>query len=326
MTRQSERETRDDDTLVDKFSNLPTELIDKILVRLPVPDVVRTSILSRKWRYMWVTISELWFVGNLFWDHITEKRIGQVSTIINQILFLHNGPISTFVLIIPFDYSGNVSLVNHWILHLSRKGIKKFIFRSNQREHFEVPSHLFSCLDLHKLIRVKAASSLPNVGVLLLNDKYIEFLSVGGIPRRLQSFANNLMRLSFVTLDYSNIRQIQCVLCIIRSSPNLRELTTYGPATNNLVSDQVRKYWEEEEKNGCTYSHLRTVKFHKSNGLKQELEFIKYVLSSSPSLEVLNFEHEMQPMDYAESLRIQLELLQFRRASPKAEINFSHAS
>nr|XP_009783671.1 PREDICTED: FBD-associated F-box protein At2g26860-like [Nicotiana sylvestris] len=38
---------------IDILSNLPDDVLDDILMRMPLPDVVRTSILSKKWRYKW---------------------------------------------------------------------------------------------------------------------------------------------------------------------------------------------------------------------------------------------------------------------------------
>lgn len=35
----------------DRISNLPSELVERVLACMPLPDAVRTSILSRSWRY-----------------------------------------------------------------------------------------------------------------------------------------------------------------------------------------------------------------------------------------------------------------------------------
>ncbi|KAK9075095.1 hypothetical protein SSX86_003414 [Deinandra increscens subsp. villosa] len=48
--------TEEDDD-VDVISNLPEHLVYSILERLPIEDAVRTSVLSKKWRYIWTTIS-----------------------------------------------------------------------------------------------------------------------------------------------------------------------------------------------------------------------------------------------------------------------------
>ncbi|XP_047259843.1 uncharacterized protein LOC124892658 [Capsicum annuum] len=43
----------------DVISDLPDNVIDVILLRLPCKDAVRTSILSKKWRYHWCRLTEL---------------------------------------------------------------------------------------------------------------------------------------------------------------------------------------------------------------------------------------------------------------------------
>ncbi|KAE9454470.1 hypothetical protein C3L33_13621, partial [Rhododendron williamsianum] len=58
----------------DIISYLPSNVTENILKGLPLRDAVRTSVLSRKWRYKWVTLPELVFNDKFFlegWD--TEK-------------------------------------------------------------------------------------------------------------------------------------------------------------------------------------------------------------------------------------------------------------
>ncbi|PHT93209.1 hypothetical protein T459_01091 [Capsicum annuum] len=47
----------------DTISNLPCNVLDGILGCLPLKDAVRTSILSKDWRYKWVTRAEIDFSG-----------------------------------------------------------------------------------------------------------------------------------------------------------------------------------------------------------------------------------------------------------------------
>lgn len=136
----------------DRIGNLPEQLIVSILERLPVQDAVKTSILSKKWRYRWTTMCTL-----VFYNQFSEKfakngafgRNGFIR-IINHVLFFHQGPISKFVLHIP-----NVSLdgfqeIDQWVLFLSRNSVREF-FLVNSYRRYEVPSYLFSCLELRKL-------------------------------------------------------------------------------------------------------------------------------------------------------------------------------
>ncbi|KAK1429520.1 hypothetical protein QVD17_11731 [Tagetes erecta] len=45
----------------DKFSNLPDQLIELILDKLPVKDAARTSVLSKTWTYRWTSMNALVF-------------------------------------------------------------------------------------------------------------------------------------------------------------------------------------------------------------------------------------------------------------------------
>ncbi|MFS7949310.1 putative F-box domain, leucine-rich repeat domain superfamily, F-box-like domain superfamily [Helianthus anomalus] len=45
---------------------MPDNVVTNILDRLPLQDAVRTSILSRNWRFKWTTISQIVFDKNFF--------------------------------------------------------------------------------------------------------------------------------------------------------------------------------------------------------------------------------------------------------------------
>ncbi|XXG79109.1 hypothetical protein AAC387_Pa09g0254 [Persea americana] len=45
------------------ISNLPEDVMSSILALVPIRDAVRTSILSKEWRYKWVTIPDVVFNG-----------------------------------------------------------------------------------------------------------------------------------------------------------------------------------------------------------------------------------------------------------------------
>ncbi|KAI8527429.1 hypothetical protein RHMOL_Rhmol12G0074900 [Rhododendron molle] len=55
----------------DIISNLPSTVTENILKGLPLRDAVRTSVLSSKWRYKWVTLPQMVFDNKFFlkgWD------------------------------------------------------------------------------------------------------------------------------------------------------------------------------------------------------------------------------------------------------------------
>lgn len=98
-------------TAVDRLSNLPLNVIDLILEHLPVHDVARMSILSKKWRDVWVMHPHL-VLDDLFFKQLLSNKgsekdkhaqVSEISRTISNILLVHTGPISKFHLSIPQD-------------------------------------------------------------------------------------------------------------------------------------------------------------------------------------------------------------------------------
>ncbi|KAJ0823182.1 putative F-box domain, leucine-rich repeat domain superfamily, F-box-like domain superfamily [Helianthus annuus] len=57
----------------DVISSMPEDVVTHILDRLPVQDAVKTSILSRNWRFKWTMLSQLVFDDNFF-DYLTKTN------------------------------------------------------------------------------------------------------------------------------------------------------------------------------------------------------------------------------------------------------------
>lgn len=132
---------------LDRISDLPSNVIDGILQHLNIRDLARTSILSRKWRDIWISFPWLEFDKDFFdlydlkdfKDHSPE-----VCIIITEVLLLHNGPINKFTLFIPSGFNIPFGCIVKWILFLSRKGVKFIQLASNESVPYRVPSHFFS--------------------------------------------------------------------------------------------------------------------------------------------------------------------------------------
>ncbi|CAH9119691.1 unnamed protein product [Cuscuta europaea] len=57
---------------MDRFSELPSEILDKILGLLDIQEAARMAILSKFWREMWFNLTDLNFDCNFFY-HIEKK-------------------------------------------------------------------------------------------------------------------------------------------------------------------------------------------------------------------------------------------------------------
>lgn len=136
------------DAEFDRISNLPGHVIDQILSRLPIRDAVRSSVLSRKWRYKWATIPCLVFDNHCFNFSSQDQSFikNKLVNIIDHVLLLHNGPIHKFKLS-HRDLLG-VTDIDRWILCISRSSIKEVVLEIWKGQRYKPPSCLFNCQNL----------------------------------------------------------------------------------------------------------------------------------------------------------------------------------
>ncbi|XP_071707212.1 F-box/FBD/LRR-repeat protein At1g13570-like [Rutidosis leptorrhynchoides] len=136
----------------DIISTMPEDVITRILDRLPIQYAVRTSVLSRNWRFNWTLLSQVIF-DEFFFDYL--EGIGGENWYdennISKILLHLKGSITKFHLYIPEGKVLDVTELDHWVLLLSRKGIKEFILRNRHEEPCMLSSNLFSCVKLERL-------------------------------------------------------------------------------------------------------------------------------------------------------------------------------
>ncbi|KAK9276131.1 hypothetical protein L1049_005662 [Liquidambar formosana] len=119
MTRDCKRKA-DGNPTSDIISGLPGNIIKCILGRLPIRDAVRTSILSRKWRYNWIILPQLVFDKRFFkvMGKDREFKLHEFRGIASKLLLFQSGPILKFVLHVPIDYSVRILDIGQWIFFL----------------------------------------------------------------------------------------------------------------------------------------------------------------------------------------------------------------
>ncbi|KAJ3690469.1 hypothetical protein LUZ61_019633 [Rhynchospora tenuis] len=152
---------------VDMLSNLPEVVKEKILSLLPIKEAGRTSILSTQWRYKWSSIPELIIKDDLGCDASVDLHRS-----VDQILFLHHGPIHKFEFRTKkFHNSGTY---HRWLLNLSRNGIRELIL--DLQNNYKIHSGLFSCQALTCLHLCNCTIELPRVfeGFKLLQTVKLE--------------------------------------------------------------------------------------------------------------------------------------------------------
>jgi hypothetical protein len=192
------------------------------LIQLPIRDAVRTSILSRKWRYKWSTITQLVFDEKCYPNcHDREAVQKIVVEFITRLLFLHQGPIHKFQIV--NTSLQNCSAINQWILFLSRNDIKDLDLElAEGGEFFRMPSCFFGCEKLTRLELSRCELDPPASFKGFSCLKSLNLHQVLISPEAIESLISSCPLLESLSLSY-----FDC-LALTVCAPNLKYLCLEG--------------------------------------------------------------------------------------------------
>ncbi|KAK1381074.1 F-box domain-containing protein [Heracleum sosnowskyi] len=217
----------------DKISNLPGELITRILLLLPTHDVARTSILSKFWRNIWCMHPFLALDTQFFLQLASkiEKCTfrSEFTKVFNMILSSHTGPIFYFYLYI----TPAIRYCYHsWINQLSGKGLRTVNFLFEEKGATELSPALFGFpeLTMLRLFNMAVAPSFKSgsftsltivqlVNTSIIHDmtfgkqlKYLHLQCCEGIERLARQFrkGNNLQGLFIAKSTKFEWQWLQC--------------------------------------------------------------------------------------------------------------------
>ncbi|XP_042483937.1 F-box/FBD/LRR-repeat protein At1g13570-like isoform X2 [Macadamia integrifolia] len=163
--------------------------------------------------------------------------------------------------------------------------------------------------------------SMLNIQKLVMKGWFLESLAIGDVPRRLPSTYDHLKSISF-PLNMEDVKQILVAVCLLNSSPNLQELEILLCRNREYAIVPVMDLQEAKDQLECTFNKLRVVNMSKLFGIETELVLIKFILANSPVLETMS----ISPAKKGIELTLFKELLQFKRASPRAKIVYLDGS
>ncbi|PKI56110.1 hypothetical protein CRG98_023500 [Punica granatum] len=204
---------------VDRISDLPTHLMDQILVRLPIKEAVRTSILSTKWRYKWASIPELVFHNDLECHPIDGRRL---VDIVDHVLRSHVGPTVKFEACHEDVYDSRT--INRWILRLSRMHIGEFVFYNIHWKGHRLSTRLFALRDLVHLQLSWCIIKLPVRFTGLRKLDSLELTSVSLTQDDIELLISSSPRLTKLRLHHL----IDDVECLNISAPNLKVIDIWS--------------------------------------------------------------------------------------------------
>ncbi|XP_076895750.1 F-box/LRR-repeat protein At4g14103-like, partial [Bidens hawaiensis] len=127
---------------VDQLSSMPEDIQSRILSLMPTKFAVQTCVLSKRWRYPWMSIT------NLDFDDIPPLGFSNLETFVDRVLGCCK---SSQIESLRLNFSRTriqESSVSNWIDKAITLGVRELDI---QYTLFELPSSLFTCTTLTKL-------------------------------------------------------------------------------------------------------------------------------------------------------------------------------
>ncbi|XP_058724953.1 F-box/FBD/LRR-repeat protein At1g13570-like [Vicia villosa] len=175
-----------------------------------------------------------------------------------------------------------------------------------------------SILHGHSSNLLKFLDHQPCIQSLEIHSHFLKYLATGVVPLELPTPCINLRYLSlFINLD--DLNQISAVLCLLRSSPNLKTLEIFVEESwfreQNVLSTPDSYNWEDIFSEPVMSLGMQYVTINNISGFKDEIELIRFLLLYSPGLKKMIVKPKL-----LFSLELKTKLIQFKRASEKVEV------
>ncbi|XP_062205860.1 putative FBD-associated F-box protein At5g56690 isoform X2 [Phragmites australis] len=213
---------------IDQFVNLPEDVQCIILSKLPLKEVVRTSVLSSKWRCLWTVCPKLSFDGTIMFgkgmngkqrEHYTLQFINTVNEVLQQ---CHGRVVEELVIKFGFD-NLLVDHLNTWVRFAASSHTKFLAFDLTPRglKAFDDPQYIFP----FQLFNSRSISHLQYVQLRFVSVKLptqfigfpklrkLDLHKVKVTAKDLQDMLSNCCALEWLSIVHCNMDGELKVLC-----------------------------------------------------------------------------------------------------------------
>lgn len=224
-----------DEQNTDRISNLPDAILQRILTLLETKDAVKTSALSKRWQYLWMSITDLVFMEDDGPDK-RKKRVHFMNFVERVLVLRDSSDLTLFVL--SCDVLNDASRINAWISAAVMHKVQVLSIglgidedsRCNSEGPIVLPHCLFTSesltylsltyFNLKSCVLLKVPSSIWFSSLKTLKIRFAVFPD----DRSMQRLFSGVPVLEDLTLDaccWWNVRSV----CI--SAPMLKTLAIY---------------------------------------------------------------------------------------------------
>jgi hypothetical protein len=154
------------------FGNLPEVVLRHILSFLSIKDAVRTSVLSKRWKFLWTSNPNL-----NFGEHLAGERTLLMNFVERVLCLRDSSDIKKFVL--EFDVQYEASRVKSWITAAVRRNVQVlYIHLRDLRGQFSLPHCVFNC-DTLKCLLLHMPCTFKIPPIICFSN--LELLSITGV-------------------------------------------------------------------------------------------------------------------------------------------------
>lgn len=224
--RKLSKEKDMNESINNRIGDLPDSILGRILSFLPTKEAVRTSVLSKRWLYIWCLSPKLNFG---YWHPDCRKLL---MNFVERALVLRSSDIQKFSLL--FEVCSDTSRVNTWISSVIRHRVQELhLYLDSITETFLLPHCLFSCeslriLELWMSHFMKLPSFICFSNLKILTLQFVLFPDQHS-TQQLFSGCPVLEEIKLVDCDWANVGGI----CI--SAPMLKTLSIYDESDDPLT-------------------------------------------------------------------------------------------
>ncbi|KAL9286241.1 F-box protein [Arabidopsis thaliana] len=175
---------------MDRIIGLPDEVLVKILSFVPTKVAVSTSILSKRWEFLWMWLTKLDFGDK----HYSESECKRLQCFLDRNLPLHRAPVIESFRLVLSDSHFKPEDVRMWVVVAVSRYIRELEICSSyfpEKQNI-LPSSLYTCkslvilkLDGGILLDVPRMVCLPSLKTLEL--KGVSYFKQGSLQRLLSN-------------------------------------------------------------------------------------------------------------------------------------------
>ncbi|KAL5707997.1 hypothetical protein ACHQM5_018839 [Ranunculus cassubicifolius] len=220
-----------DEEKVDRISNLPESIRNHIVSFLPMVDAIRTSVLSKSWRNVCSSLSNLVFDQQLF-----DEMSGFKDSVSQLIDHRDGSNVQVFKLVVDVDDS-IIPHIHAWISYVVQHNVEKLYLIAQSRKLDSLPCSLFTSRTLTVLYLCDIHLELPAVVEFpLVKFLHLRWVQWSDVSQTNQLISNcpmlEVLVIAYCSWHKFDVLVISCPklkMLVVKSARSLQEVKISCP-------------------------------------------------------------------------------------------------